>query len=103
MMVFLPMDTWIRLLVWMLIGMDIYLVYGAKNSHLGNGTDNRKGMRIARFTGITLCILLAIVGVLHQYTVGFEADRTLFYLSIIFAVIHLGVFGRKLGRAEPAA
>ncbi len=35
MMVFLPMDTWIRLLVWMLIGLDIYLVYGAKNSHLG--------------------------------------------------------------------
>src|SRR5450432_4368343 len=51
MMVFLPMDTWIRLIVWMLIGMDIYLVYGAKNSHLGNGTSNRKGMRIARYTG----------------------------------------------------
>jgi APA family basic amino acid/polyamine antiporter len=38
MMVFLPMDTWIRLLVWMLIGLDIYLVYGAKHSKLGNGT-----------------------------------------------------------------
>ena len=42
MMVFLPMDTWIRLLVWMLIGMDIYLVYGAKHSHLGNGTTTGK-------------------------------------------------------------
>ena len=102
MMVFLPMDTWIRLLVWMLIGLDIYLVYGAKNSHLGNGTDNRKGMKIARWTGIGLSVLLIIVGFLHQYVVGFDADRTLFYISIAFAVIHFGVFGRKLGRTEPA-
>ena len=102
MMVFLPMDTWIRLLVWMLIGMDIYLVYGARHSHLGNGTDNRKGMRIARFTGLGLCGLLAIAGLLYQYVEGFDKDRTLLYISIVFAVIHLFVFGRKLGRAEPA-
>ncbi len=101
MMVFLPMDTWIRLIVWMLIGMDIYLVYGAKHSHLGNGTDNRKGMRIARYTGLALSVLLVIVGFLHQNTVGFDADRTLFYLSLVFAVVHLGVFARKLGRVEP--
>jgi APA family basic amino acid/polyamine antiporter len=100
MMVFLPMDTWIRLLVWMLIGLDIYLVYGAKNSHLGNGTSNRKGMRVARYTGLALCGLLAIAGFLYQYTVGFDADRTLLYISLAFAVIHLGVFGRKIGRKE---
>jgi APA family basic amino acid/polyamine antiporter len=100
MMVFLPMDTWIRLIVWMLIGMDIYLVYGAKNSHLGNGTDNRKGMKIARITGLLLCFLLAIVGFLHQKTVGFDTDRTLLYVSLIFAAVHLFVFARKLGRAE---
>lgn len=101
MMVFLPMDTWIRLLVWMLIGMDIYLVYGAKHSHLGNGTDNRKGMKLARFTGLALSVLLAIVGLLHQYTVGFESDRTLLYISLIFAAVHLFVFARKMGRVEP--
>jgi len=103
MMVFLPMDTWIRLLVWMLIGMDIYLVYGAKHSHLGNGTDNRKGMRIARYTSLALCLLLIVVGFLHQYTVGFDTDRTLLYVALAFAVVHLGVFGRKLGRVEPEA
>lgn len=101
MMVFLPMDTWIRLLVWMLIGMDIYLAYGAKHSHLGNGTTSRRGMRIARYTGLGLAILLVIAGFLHQYVVGFENDRTLLYISIIFAIVHLGVFGAKLGRAEP--
>jgi APA family basic amino acid/polyamine antiporter len=101
MMVFLPMDTWIRLLVWMLIGMDIYLAYGAKHSHLGNGTTQRKGMRIARYTGIGLALLLMIAGLLHQYDVGFDTDRTLFYISIAFAVIHLAVFGMRLGRPEP--
>lgn len=101
MMVFLPMDTWIRLLVWMLIGMDIYLVYGAKHSHLGNGTENRKGMRIARYTSLALCLLLIVVGFLHQYSVGFDTDRTLLYISLAFAVVHLVVFGRKLGRKEP--
>lgn len=103
MMVFLPMDTWIRLLVWMLIGMDIYLVYGAKNSHLGDGTDSRKGMKIARLTGIALSALLVVVGFLHQYSVGFNTDRTLLYISLAFAVVHLGVFGSKLGKAESAS
>jgi basic amino acid/polyamine antiporter, APA family len=102
MMVFLPMDTWIRLIVWMLIGMDIYLVYGAKNSHLGNGTDNRKGMKIARYTGIALCLLLILVGFLHQYSVGFDTDRTLLYISLAFAAVHFVVFGRKLGRTDSA-
>ncbi|RZJ80211.1 MAG: amino acid permease, partial [Chryseobacterium sp.] len=100
MMVFLPMDTWIRLLVWMLIGMDIYLVYGAKNSHLGNGTNNRKGMKVARITGLLLSLLLIVVGFLHQYSVGFDTDRTLLYISIIFAAIHLVVFGLKVGRKD---
>ena len=100
MMVFLPMDTWIRLLVWMLIGLDIYLVYGVKNSHLGNGTSSRKGMKMARYTGIALSVLLVIVGFLHQKTVGFEADRTLLYISLGFAVVHAALYASKLGRAE---
>jgi APA family basic amino acid/polyamine antiporter len=102
MMVFLPMDTWIRLLVWMLIGLDIYLVYGAKHSRLGNGTIKRKGMRVARYTGIALTVLLIIAGLLHQYVTGFENDRTLLYIAIAFALVHVVVFATKLGRPEPA-
>jgi len=98
MMVFLPMDTWIRLLVWMLIGMDIYLAYGAKNSHLGNGTTQRKGMKMAHIVGIGLSLLLVVAGFLHQYTVGFETDQTLLYISIIFAAVHLVLFGARIGK-----
>ncbi len=100
MMVFLPPDTWIRLLVWMLIGLDIYLVYGAKNSHLGDGTNQRKGMRVARITGIVLAVLLGVAGLLHQVIEGFDADKTLLYIAIIFGIIHLILYASKLGRVE---
>ncbi len=36
----LPPDTWIRLIVWMIIGLVIYFVYGAKHSVLGNRPQN---------------------------------------------------------------
>jgi len=45
---------------------------------------------------------LAIAGLLYQYVEGFDKDRTLLYISVAFAVIHLFIFGRKLGRVEPA-
>jgi len=103
MMVFLPLDTWIRLLVWMVIGLDIYLVYGAKNSHLGDGSNTRKGMKAARYTGIGLSILLAIVGYLHQQSVGFDADKTLMYISIAIGAVHLFIYGSKLNKPEQAS
>jgi len=101
MMVFLPMDTWIRLLVWMLIGMDVYLVYGVKKSNLGNGTSYRKGMRVARYTGIVIAGLLIIAGFLNQYVVGFDSDRILLYISVIFGIMHIGLFASKLSLSEP--
>jgi APA family basic amino acid/polyamine antiporter len=30
----LPLDTWIRLAVWLVIGLAIYLAYGARHSRL---------------------------------------------------------------------
>lgn len=92
MMVFLPADTWIRLLLWMLIGLDIYLVYGVKNSHLGDGTDNRHGMKTARLTGIALAVLLGVAGFLHQVTVGFDEDYTLLIIAILFALFHIVLY-----------
>ena len=35
-MLTLPLDTWIRLVVWMIIGLLIYFLYGKENSVLGN-------------------------------------------------------------------
>ncbi len=36
MMVFLPRDTWIRLIVWLIIGMVIYFTYGRHHSKVQN-------------------------------------------------------------------
>jgi APA family basic amino acid/polyamine antiporter len=33
----LPMDTWLRLLIWLVIGMVIYFTYGAKHSKVQQG------------------------------------------------------------------
>src|SRR5215204_5343054 len=76
MMVFLPPDTWIRLVIWMLIGLDIYFAYGSKKSVLGNGDQNRKGFETVHITGLALCGLLAIVGLWHQAIAGWNTDKT---------------------------
>lgn len=43
MMLFLPADTWIRLVLWMLIGLDIYVGYGMKHSKLEHGVKKSSG------------------------------------------------------------
>jgi APA family basic amino acid/polyamine antiporter len=37
MMAFLPLDTWIRLGVWLVIGLLIYFLYGMRNSRIAHG------------------------------------------------------------------
>ena len=100
MMVFLPPDTWIRLIVWMLIGLDIYMVYGSKKSILGAGNQNRKGAGSMYVTGLSLCGLLAIVGLWHQQTIGWNADKSLLIISFVFAGAHLFIFGSQMAKVK---
>ncbi|MBL7747075.1 MAG: hypothetical protein JNM19_06580, partial [Chitinophagaceae bacterium] len=55
-----------------------------------------------------------VVGILHQYSVGWtkeitnpegniisvNVDRTLLYISLAFAVVHAALYASKLGRKE---
>jgi Amino acid transporters len=101
MMVFLPLDTWIRLIVWMMIGFDVYLFYGMKNSALNSGAFNNKSYRTVSYSGMVLAALLAVVAVLHHYSP--EADDTgLFMFSIGFAVLHLLIFMATAGKGKKA-
>ncbi|MEO9022730.1 MAG: amino acid permease [Ginsengibacter sp.] len=95
MMVFLPFDTWIRLIVWMLIGLDVYLAYGMKKSHLNAGNLDAKSYRIVGWSGVILSVLLIIVALGHHYSSDIP-DYALFYFSIVFAIIHVAIFGWKL-------
>ena len=89
MMCFLPADTWIRLVLWMLIGLDIYASYGVRHSKLA-GTGRRKGMTVLNFLGVVLSVLAVLTGLWHQQTVGWEADKTLLIVSFVFAFSHCG-------------
>ncbi|MNK40596.1 putative amino acid permease YhdG [compost metagenome] len=91
MMVFLPLDTWIRLIVWMIIGFDLYLFYGMKNSFLNKGTFTGESYKMVSISGIGMVISLIIVAIIHHH--GGEADdNVLYYFSLIFAAIHAVVY-----------
>jgi APA family basic amino acid/polyamine antiporter len=90
MMVFLPADTWIRLVLWMLIGLDIYAVYGVKHSKMEHNVSRRKGLTILNAIGIGLSVLSVITGLWHQQTAGWDSDKTLLYISFVFAFTHCG-------------
>lgn len=92
MMLFLPADTWIRLVLWMLIGLDIYACYGIKHSKLEYNQANRHGQLALNMIGIVLAILCVITGLWHQQTVGWEESKVLLIISFVFAFTHLGFY-----------
>ncbi len=96
MMIFLPLDTWIRLIVWMLIGFDVYLFYGLKNSTLSDHlpATHARSNRIVSICGITLVALLVIVALIHHYTTA-AGDTGLFFFSLAFSALHLIIFGLR--------
>ncbi len=95
MMAFLPFDTWIRLVAWMMIGLDIYLYRGIKNSFLGkqNGTtDDPKNYRITALAGIGMTILLIVLSYFHHSNAEVD-DMPLMYFSLAMIVFHTIYYG----------
>lgn len=92
MMCFLPADTWIRLVLWMLIGLDIYSVYGIRHSKLEPNLRHRKGDMVLNIMGLILSVLCIITGLWHQQTVGWNADQTLLIISFVFAFTHCAYY-----------
>ena len=92
MMIFLPADTWIRLVLWMLVGLDIYAVYGVKHSKIENHVSRRKGLTVLNAIGIGLSVLSVITGLWHQQTAGWDTDKTLLTISFVFAFTHCAFY-----------
>lgn len=100
MMVFLPLDTWIRLIAWMMIGLDVYLARGIKRSFLNAGDgakDHSRSFKITAISGMALTVLLAILGACHHYnTKGSDEGLVIFsFIMVIFHFIYYGVYLSK--------
>jgi APA family basic amino acid/polyamine antiporter len=99
MMVFLPLDTWIRLVVWMMIGFDIYLYYGMRHGKLNSGRHKKVSYKIVSMTGFALVAILLAVATLHHSYADAD-DNGLFYFSIGFSLLHLVLYVIELMRAR---
>ncbi|MCW4470031.1 amino acid permease [Flavobacterium sp. MFBS3-15] len=110
MMVFLPLDTWIRLIVWMMIGFDLYLFYGMRKSYLNAGQFGSGSYKFVSVAGIVMVLALVVVAFIHHE--GAKADAllhpdpenpyvpVLFYFSVVFAAIHALVFAFTYGKTS---
>lgn len=103
MMCFLPADTWIRLVLWMLIGLDIYACYGIKHSKLEEHVPNRKGSNVLNMLGVTLSVLCIITGLWHQQTVGWNESKILLTISFIFAFTHCAYYVYRMWKHASTA
>ena len=94
----LPLDTWIRLIDWMAIGLFIYFLYSYNNSHLGKVTDAAANAETpANYTppvAAIIAILGAIALTLYQvpYLMNLKSEEVPLNLGIrLFAWVITGV------------
>ncbi|HMT07751.1 MAG TPA: amino acid permease [Pyrinomonadaceae bacterium] len=94
----LPLDTWIRLIDWMAIGIVIYFAYSYSNSNLGKVSDAEANASVpasytppvAAIIAIVLCIALTIYQV--PYLMGLKPEVIPINLGIrLFAWVITGV------------
>lgn len=95
-MVFLPFDTWIRLLVWLLIGLDIYDNYGVSRSKLNADKKHFKDKVVISICGLAIAALLVILAITHHYIVEEgEGDEIFYYVSLVIGILHLIYFAYR--------
>ena len=103
MMAFLPLDTWMRLVLWMIVGLDVYLFYSIKNSKITSQQIGIKGNadKIVGISGVVFSIVLIGLAIAHHQVseinpeTGRINDAGLFYFSLIFGAFHILLYGYK--------
>jgi len=96
MMVSLPFDTWIRLILWMLFGHDIYAFYGSRKSKLGA----KKGVRLLSVIGLGIASFLLTLTVVHQWQKGWENMALFSYFLLFIALFHIVLYGIRFIRKK---
>jgi len=94
MMVFLPFDTWIRLILWMLIGHNIYVFYGSRRSKLGA----KRGVKLLSIIGCGIASFLLILTIIHQSNMGWNTISAFSYFLLFFALFHIVLYGTRIVR-----
>jgi APA family basic amino acid/polyamine antiporter len=100
-MISLPPDTWIRLILWMLIGLDIYMSYGMVHSKL-EPAGMRKGQTAFNALGVALSVCCCLSGFWHQQAAGWASGKLLLILALAFGLIHLGLFMFRIWKQTTA-
>ena len=96
-MLFLPADTWIRLVIWMLLGFDVYSSYGVRHSHMESGlVKRRRGLTILHTLSIAMGALCIVTGFWHQQSVGWGTDKTMFVIAVVFGLFHIMLYTYRL-------
>ena len=96
-MVSLPPDTWIRLIIWMLLGLDVYVGYGMRHSRLEPG-GARRGQSVLNTVGMAVSVLCCLSGLWHQQAAGWDADKGLLAVAAVCGVAHLAFYLLRIGR-----
>ena len=99
MMVFLPLDTWIRLIVWMMIGFDLYLFYGMRHSILNKGDFSLDSYKVVAGSGLGMVLALVVVAYIHHMDPNID-DHFLFYFSMIFAAVHAMIYAYSFKKSR---
>jgi APA family basic amino acid/polyamine antiporter len=94
MMIYLPFDTWIRLIIWMILGHDIYVFYGSRHSRLGAKT----APRLLSIIGLGISLLLTGFVVAHQSLSGQETNTAFSTVLLAIAAGHILLYGGILFR-----
>ena len=92
MMVFLPFDTWIRLIMWMLLGHDIYVFYGSRRSNLGV----KKNVKLLSVIGLGIAAFLLSLCIIHQFQIGWEDLTAYSWFLLLFALFHIILYGIRV-------
>jgi len=101
-------ENWSRLVAWLLIGFDIYLLYSLKNSHLADFATEGKKSRLISLIGLGTAAMLLLMTFSHyakdlgELMSGYKADEAFFYFVVLFSIIHLLGFGLNYLRKRNA-
>jgi hypothetical protein len=101
----LPLDTWIRLIDWMSIGLVIYFAYSYSNSNLNSPTGAVTGSTlpknytppVAALVGIVLTIILTILQVYKDIPNASLLDYgiRLFFWIVVGLLFVMLMYGKK--------